>query len=319
MHNIKWENNTVVQHKGSLNQGILMIVYTATASGMSGGQLYADSIYWTNNLFVADGVNFQTPDSRVIQTSNLIIKNATTQDPGFVNLKGSTAKDYDLVATSPAVNAGTLLANRTLDFLNRTIPDSSGKADIGAFEYGSTQVTPPPVTPGGGAGGSPGGTGGTTGVTTPAGTGGSTTGPKGTGGTTSTPSGTGGVVAGAGGKTGSIASGSGGTTTVPPTGSGGSTGSGNGGSSVAGVGGAGSGGALGSGGATTGGGDTGKSGCSCRLGRLGSGPGLWAGLVGLALLALRRRRRSKWKPSEGSQTLPRRFAASKAGWLRTRS
>jgi hypothetical protein len=48
IHNFKWENNTLVQHKGSLNAGILMVVYTAMASGMTGGQLYEDSIYWTN-------------------------------------------------------------------------------------------------------------------------------------------------------------------------------------------------------------------------------------------------------------------------------
>ena len=140
MHNIRWENNTLVQHKGSLNQGILMVVYTAVASGMSGGQLYEDSIYWTNNLFVADGVNLMNPDSRVNQSNNLLIKNATTQDPGFVNLKGSDATDYDLVEGSPAIDGGKLLADRTLDFLNRAIPDpTSGVPDIGAFEYNSPQ------------------------------------------------------------------------------------------------------------------------------------------------------------------------------------
>jgi len=159
MHNIRWENNTLVQRKGSINAGMLMVVYTATASGMTGGQLYEDSIYWTNNLIVGDGVNLMNPDSRVIQTTNLIIKDASKQDPGFVNLKGVTAADFDLLPTSPAVNAGTPLPSRTLDFANRAIPDSaSGLPDIGAFEHDSTVVTPPPVTNGGagGAAGAPG-------------------------------------------------------------------------------------------------------------------------------------------------------------------
>ena len=184
MHNIRWENNTIVQHKGSTNAGILVIVYTAVASGMSGGQLYEDSIYWTNNLIVGDGVNLMNPDSRIVQTTNLLIKDASKQDPGFVNLKGSTAADYDLVAGSPAINAGTVLANRTLDFANRAIPDSSGLPDIGAYEYNSTQVTPPPTTNGGSSGstgGSRGGTGGAAGVP---GAGGAAGGAAGSGATT---------------------------------------------------------------------------------------------------------------------------------------
>ena len=167
LSNIRWENNTIVQHKGSLRAGMLVAVYTGLGSGMTGGDLVQDVVFWTNNLFVGDGVTFQTPHKNIVQQSNLIISTAK-QDPGFVNLAGTAATDFDLVQTSPAVNAGTLLANRTLDYLNRTIPDPSGEPDIGAFEYGSTQVTPPPTPAIGGAGGSPPGTGGTT--ATPAGT-----------------------------------------------------------------------------------------------------------------------------------------------------
>jgi MYXO-CTERM domain-containing protein len=295
MHNIRWENNTLVQHKGSLNQGILMVVYTAVASGMSGGQLYEDSIYWTNNLFVADGVNFQTPDSRVNQTTNLIIKNASTQDPGFKNLKGMNAEDYDLVEGSPAINEGTVLPNLTLDFLNRTIPDPSGKADIGAFEFGGAVVTPRPVPPSDGGGGTtvvPPNTGGST--TIPAGTGGATI-PKGTAGTTTMPKGSGGSTA--------VPKGTGGSTTAgsTPPGSGGQAGSGGQSSKMpagTGSGGGEAGGSSGGGeaGGSSGGNGTavekaGDSGCSCRLGRLPNAPATWAGLLGFALLALRRRRR----------------------------
>jgi parallel beta-helix repeat protein len=207
MHNIRWENNTLVQHKGSLNQGILMVVFTAVASGMSGGQLYEDSVYWTNNLFVADGVRFMNPDSRIVQSGNLIL-DASKQDPGFVNLKGTSATDYDLVEGSPAINAGTLLPERTLDFLNRTIPDPSGKPDVGAFELGSTVVTPRPFPPDEGPP-APLPTGGSTGTTTP---------PVGGGGATSALEGSGGATTSFGGQAG------GGGKPIGGTGDGGSTG-----------------------------------------------------------------------------------------------
>jgi MYXO-CTERM domain-containing protein len=293
MHNIRWTNNTLVQHKGSLNAGILMVVYTAVASGMSGGQLYDDSIYWTNNYFVADGVNFQNPDSRVIQTSNIIIKDASKQDPGFVNLQGTNATDYDLVQTSPAVNAGTVVPAYTIDFLNRTTPDpTSGQTDVGAFEYDSTPGTTPPPTTGGSTGST--GAGGVVGSggTTAAGSGGTTAaGSGGAGGTTSAPPGSGGTTAAAGGRSGSGgASGSGGTTSAPPPGSGGSSQTtsppGSGGDVAA------SGGAAGNGGTPPGPTVTeaaGSSGCNCRLGQAEGGAGLWVGLIGFALLVRRRR------------------------------
>jgi hypothetical protein len=41
-----------------------------------------------------------------------------------------------------------VLSNLPVDYLNRAGPDSSGQTDIGAFEYGSTEVSsPPPSSP----------------------------------------------------------------------------------------------------------------------------------------------------------------------------
>ena len=309
LKNIKWENNTFVQHKGSVNSGIMAVVYTACSSGMCGGALQPNTVFWTNNIWVFDGVNQLAPDKNFVQTTNLITKT----DPGFVNLKGMTAADYDLTAAATtAIDKGTVLADITLDFLNRPVPDPSGKADIGAFEYNSGQATStPPTFTGGpikpshgnligqggqsGSGGAPGaggsttkpaGTGGAT--TVPAGTGGATTVPVGTGGSTSVPGGTGGATSGSGGKTGSGgATDSGGSTTTP---------AGAGGSTVASNGGSGSGGSQGAGGTTS---TTtvpqasGKSGCSCRLDQQESNPGFWAGLIGFAVIALRRRARGR--------------------------
>jgi len=291
LKNIKWENNTFVQHKGSVNAGIMAIVYTACSSGMCGGALQPNTVFWSNNIWVFDGVTQVAPDKNFVQATNLI----TTQDPGFVNLKGMTAADYDLTAAATtAIDKGTVLADITLDFLNRPIPDSSGKPDIGAFEYNSGQATStPPTFTGGpinpshgnliGQGGQSGSGGAGAATTNPAGTGGATSVPVVTGGSTTGPRGTGGAISGSGGK-----SGSGGSTMAPPAGTGGS--------SIASNGGSGSGGAVGTGGSTA---TTtqpqvaGKSGCSCRLDQQDRGSSLWLGLVGFALFAWRRRCRQR--------------------------
>jgi MYXO-CTERM domain-containing protein len=146
--NIRWENNTVVQHQGSTNAGMITTVFTGTSSGVSGGALAAGAVLLTNNLIVFDGV---TPfgnviDPAITQTTNLIIK-TSQQDPGFVNLAGTiSARDFDLVVGSPAVNAGTVLPHLTVDYANRAVPDPSGATDVGAFELGSAEVGPPPST-----------------------------------------------------------------------------------------------------------------------------------------------------------------------------
>ena len=302
LKNIKWENNTFVQHKGSVNSGIMAVVYTACSSGMCGGALQPNTVFWSNNLWVFDGVNQMAPDKNFVQTTNLITKT----DPGFVNLQGKTAADYDLTAgASQVIDKGTVLDDITLDFLNRPVPDPSGRPDIGAFEYNSGQATstPPTYTGGpikpshgnligqggqsgssgaGGATAKPAGTGGAT--TVPVGTGGSTTAPKGAGGSTSVPSGSGGSTSASGGSGGVS-----GTAAQPTTGVGGS-------SVVS---------SSGSGGAPSSGGSTGtapqaqmtaRTGCSCRLDPQSGGPWMWAGLIGFALLATRRRRRQYTGP-----------------------
>jgi hypothetical protein len=141
LSNIKWENNTVVQHSGSTNAGMLTTIFTGTSSGQTGGSLAAGAVSLTNNLVIFDGVRvFGTAiDANITQTTNLIVDTAS-QDPGVVNVKGTTAEDFDLTSSSPAVNAGTTISNLTADYLDRVVPDPSGKTDIGAFEYGSTST-----------------------------------------------------------------------------------------------------------------------------------------------------------------------------------
>jgi MYXO-CTERM domain-containing protein len=304
LKNIRWENNTLVQHPGSVNAGIIAVVFTATSSGMSGGALMPNTVYWTNNIFAFDGVMVPTPDKNFVQENNIITKT----DPGFVNFHSAatTAKatDFDLVAGSQAIDKATPLDDVTLDFLNRPVPDpTSGKPDIGAFEYNSTEATSaPPTFPGptnpshgnligqGGASGS----GGAGGRTAPASGSGGATGSPGAGGST--------TAAGTGGTAGSTVRMTGGAGGVPagtgggPGGSAGTAGVGasaQGGGGMAGSAGAGSGGAQGSGGEPTAGSTdtagTSKSGCSCQVGRAQSTRGLWlVGVLGIAVLARRR-------------------------------
>jgi hypothetical protein len=141
LKNIRWENNTIVHHKGSMNAGMMAVVYTGTSSGTSGGALAPDSVFWTNNLWVFEsGVMFLEPDKNFVQDGNLIIKDSLKQDPGFVNLAGTTnPADFDLIAASPAIDyTKTALTETSLDFLNRASPDpTSGRQDAGAFEYNS--------------------------------------------------------------------------------------------------------------------------------------------------------------------------------------
>jgi MYXO-CTERM domain-containing protein len=279
---VNFHNNTVVQHAGSTNAGLLMVVTAAASSSSPGADLQPNTVFLTNNLFVLDGV---APSMDLyksfVQATNLILE-TSKQDPGFVNLKGTAALDFDLLPSSPAVNAGNPVPEHTLDFANRVVPDPSGKTDIGAFEYtpGSSPMDSGSLSTGGttrvGSGGvggvtsnkPDGATGATTIISGKGGAGGMTTAPTSTGGAvgaTTVPSGTGGVN-GDGGMN-PLAVGSGGSTVFS------------------------GGGVPGTGGGTANPPSSKKSGCSCRVGQVDSGASAWPMSVGFALLALRRRNR----------------------------
>jgi hypothetical protein len=151
--NVHFYNNTLIQHKGSLNAGYLWIIFTATSSGMAGGQLVPGTVHLTNNLYVLDGVAnwyrlfYPTLDmDPAFDTQNNIVASYSgPQDPkyvdlGFANIAGTAASDFNLVkAGSPAVDAGADIAGNTLDFFNRARPNGSAP-DIGALEFGSYQT-----------------------------------------------------------------------------------------------------------------------------------------------------------------------------------
>jgi hypothetical protein len=145
--NIHFYNNTLIQRPGSVNAGILWIIFTATSSGMQGGGLVPGTVHLTNNLYVLDGVTswFRLIDPAFVTNNNIVASYSGPRDPnyvdlGFANIAGSAASDFILMkADSPAVDAGADIADNTLDYFNRT--RSSGSApDIGALEFGSSQI-----------------------------------------------------------------------------------------------------------------------------------------------------------------------------------
>ncbi len=75
LENIHFYNNTLVQHAGSLNDGILWIIFTAESSGMTGGYLVPGTVHLTNNLFALDGVTswFQLIDPAFVTVNNIVV------------------------------------------------------------------------------------------------------------------------------------------------------------------------------------------------------------------------------------------------------
>lgn len=153
MSNIRFENNTVVQHPDSYNAGMVTTIFDGFSSGTSGGSLDPGEVLMTNNLIILDGVTSfgDVIASAITQSSNLVI-NTANQEPGVVNVAGTAAADFDLIAGSPAIDAGEPTSH-VLDFLNRQVPAASGVPDVGAFEYGATTDTERPEVPETGSGG----------------------------------------------------------------------------------------------------------------------------------------------------------------------
>jgi hypothetical protein len=300
--NFRFYNNTLVHHAGSTSAGILAVIYS-TAPSAGSYPLQPKTVFMINNLFVFDGVTVKREllDPNFGQTTNLVI-NTSKQNPGFVNLKGDTALDFDLTDSSPAINAGTTMPKNTLDYAYRVVPDPSGKTDVGAFEFipgAGVQIDGGGISGidsaglGGTTSASSGGMGGMTGNSS-SGMGGMTSQSSGgLGGMTSASSGEmGGSYpldsGAAGGMTGAL------DPTVIPTETGGFGGT----QTIAG-----SGGAVGKStvappGHTSGiGGSPGKSptikkgGCNCQIGQTVQGPELLVFLSGLALVFGCRRRR----------------------------
>ena len=147
LENIQFYNNTLIQRPGSLDEGILWIIFTAESSGMEGGELVPGTVHLTNNLFILDGVRPWGPliDPAFDTKNNIVASYSGPEDTsyidlGFANIAGIDALDFTLAdPASPAVDAGIEKADNTLDFFNRARPVGSAP-DIGALEFGSNQI-----------------------------------------------------------------------------------------------------------------------------------------------------------------------------------
>jgi hypothetical protein len=148
LENIHFYNNTLIQRPGSLNEGILWIIFTAESSGMEGGELIPGTVHLTNNLYVLHGIyrprNFLIDDAfdehSEIFASYSGPEDANYVDLGFANIEGNAPQDFDLVeAGSPAVDAGADISGNALDYFNRLRPFGNAP-DIGAMEFGSAQI-----------------------------------------------------------------------------------------------------------------------------------------------------------------------------------
>jgi hypothetical protein len=142
LKNLRFFNNTLIQHKGSINEGMLWNIYTSMSSGFTGGYLEKDTVFLLNNLFIFDGVTpVQTPIHPNFNSINNIVRvykspaDTSYNDVGFANISGINPVDFDLInPESPAVNKGSVIAGNVLDYSNRARPNGNGP-DIGAFEY----------------------------------------------------------------------------------------------------------------------------------------------------------------------------------------
>ena len=151
LENITWTNNTAVHHAVPANSTIspsVTMIYRA--------EVTPGTVFMNNNLiaFESAGSFMATIDGNIDQSNNLLL---TGTDPGFVNMAGKTATDFDLVAGSLAIDAGSATVY-TADFLNRSVP-AGAAPDVGAFEYGAgdgTGGSAPSVVPSEGTGGASG-------------------------------------------------------------------------------------------------------------------------------------------------------------------
>ena len=88
-----------------------------------------------------NNLTFNNGDGDYVVTGGTVSGNITS-DPEFVNYTGTALGNYQLRATSPAIDAGTTLNAPGVDFDGGNRPVGKGY-DIGCFEYGAKSATWP--------------------------------------------------------------------------------------------------------------------------------------------------------------------------------
>ena len=143
MENIRFYNNTFVQHIGSWNEGVLWIVIDFFAGGVGDFELKSGTVFLTNELYLLDGgIEVIGPFHQNFEMDNMLLLDTAEpdyEDVGVADVSGISPTDFDLVLPDgPAVDQGTDIEGSTLDFLNRARKFGSA-TDIGAFEHGAPQ------------------------------------------------------------------------------------------------------------------------------------------------------------------------------------
>lgn len=143
---------------GDDNKAYNNVLYTNSAHGIQVGagstnaKVYNNTVYGGSQL----GIQILSGATNAVVKNNLVVGNTTgqirdlgtgttsdhniTTNPSFVN---AATFDFNLLASSPAIDAGEFLSQVTTDF--RKVPRPQGRThDIGAYEgAGSSDIAPP--------------------------------------------------------------------------------------------------------------------------------------------------------------------------------
>jgi hypothetical protein len=137
--------NVPAAHNCSNNITNNNIIVNITASGGdqwpvrtadNGGTFDSSNQYSNNLVYNAGGASMASAQSLV---------NTVTSNPDFADFTGSQTGNYQLIAGSPAIGAGTATGAPNHDFAGNPRPSPDGLYDIGAYEFssGTAPVTPP--------------------------------------------------------------------------------------------------------------------------------------------------------------------------------
>lgn len=132
-------DNFIVSNNISINNALLGI---RERKGVGPHNQYLNNIVYGNGTAAFGDENYTWPSSAGSRDVNTI-----TQNPQFIQYTSTSAGDYHLQSTSPAIGAGTTTGAPPIDFDGT--PRSQTTIDIGPFLYVSNQITPTttPATP----------------------------------------------------------------------------------------------------------------------------------------------------------------------------
>jgi len=142
-------NNVVynIRNSGSGSAGIYLglsnafgaEVYNNTVYGNSASGVRIDSPY--SNAVVRNNISYQNAGGNYVNsgTNTTASNNMFSTNPVFIDI---SKRDFGLQATSPAIDAGMVITMVKDDIVHAPRPQGA-TYDIGAYEYGGSQASPP--------------------------------------------------------------------------------------------------------------------------------------------------------------------------------